>query len=262
MADRGRWAFITGATGGLGRAFAASLAARGYGLVLTARHAPALEEMAAALGSRYGVEIVTETADLTDVAAPFALKQALDARGCAIDVLVANAGYGLHGRFVSHPRGDELGMVDVNVRALTELAHLFGSDMAARGGGHILLVASTAAFQPIPGYAVYAASKAYVLAFGHALHRELARRKVVVTVTCPGPTETPFWNRAGHRLNRMAAAVMMTPDAVVEPSLKALFAGQPSVVPGLANRLVTLSTRLFPRSLLALGASYFMRNVN
>ena len=262
MAEAGKWALITGATGGLGQAFAVSLAERGYGLILTARHAEALREMAATLGSRYGVEVVVEAADLADPAAPSALKQVLDTRGCVVDVLVANAGYGLHGRFVSHARGDELGMVDVNVRALTELAHLFGSDMAARGGGHILLVASTAAFQPIPGYAVYAASKAYVLAFGHALHRELARRKVVVTVTCPGPTETPFWNRAGHRLNRMAAAVMMTPDAVVEPSLKALFAGRASVVPGPVNRLITLSTRLFPRSLLALGASYFMRNQN
>lgn len=260
MADDRRWALITGATGGLGQAFGMALAKRGYNLVLTARNGGALEALAAELRSRHGGQVVVQVADLAEPDACLQLKQALDARGLVIETLVANAGYGVQGRFVSRQRDAELGMVDVNVRALTDLAYLFAKDMAERGGGHILLVASTAAYQPIPGYAVYAASKAYVLAFGHALHRELTRRKVVVTVTCPGPTETPFWERAGHRLNRMASAVLMTPEAVAETSLDALYAGRASVVPGLANRLITLSTHLFPRRLLALGASYFMSN--
>lgn len=259
MADDRKWALITGATGGLGRAFGPALARRGYNLVLTARNADALEAMALEL-RRHGGEVVVEVADLADPDAGLRLKQAIDQRGLSIDTLVANAGYGVQGRFLSRSRDAELGMVDINMRALTDLSHLFAPDMAERGGGHILLVASTAAYQPIPGYAVYAASKAYVLAFGHALHRELARRKVVVTVTCPGPTKTPFWDRAGHRLNRMASAVLMTPEAVVEASLNALYSRRPSVVPGVANKLITLSTRLFPRSLLAWGASYFMSN--
>lgn len=259
MANDGKWALITGATGGLGQAFGRALARRGYNLVLTARKADALQAMAVQLRG-HGTEIVVEVADLAEPDACLRLKQALDARGLVVETLVANAGYGVQGRFVSRPRDAELGMVDVNVRALTDLAHHFGTDMATRGGGHILLVASTAAYQPIPGYAVYAASKGYVLAFGHALHRELARRKVVVTVTCPGPTETPFWERAGHRLNGMASAVLMTPEAVAEASLKALYAGRPSVVPGIVNKFITLSTRLFPRSLLAWGAAYFMSN--
>ncbi|MBV2187424.1 MAG: SDR family oxidoreductase [Rhizobium sp.] len=257
--ENGKWALITGATGGLGQAFGRVLARRGYNLILTARKADALQAMADQLKAQ-GTEVVVEVADLAEPDACLCLKQALDARGLVVETLVANAGYGVQGRFVSRPRDAELGIIDVNVRALTDLAHLFGTDMATRGGGHILLVASTAAYQPIPGYAVYAASKAYVLAFGHALHRELARRKVVVTVTCPGPTETPFWDRAGHRLNRMASAVLMTPDAVAKTSLDALYAGRASVVPGLANRLITLSTHLFPRHLLALGASHFMSN--
>ncbi|WP_454745393.1 SDR family NAD(P)-dependent oxidoreductase [Ciceribacter selenitireducens] len=259
MADDRKWALITGATGGLGQAFGQALARRGYNLVLTARTSEALAAMAAEL-RHFGGEVVVEVADLAEPDACLRLKQALDARGLVVETLVANAGYGVQGRFVSRPRDAELGMVDVNIRALTDLSHLFGSAMAERGGGHILLVASTAAYQPVPGYAVYAASKAYVLAFGHALHRELARRKVLVSVTCPGPTRTPFWERAGHRLNPMASAVLMLPEAVVEASLKALYAGRPSVVPGVANKLITLSTRLFPRSLLAWGASYFMSN--
>jgi len=259
MADDRKWALITGATGGLGSAFGLALARRGYNLVLTARNTDLLEAIATELRS-HGGEVVVEVADLAGPDACLRLKQALDARGLFIEALVANAGYGVQGRFVSRSRDAELGMIDVNVRALTDLSHVFGSAMAEHGGGHILLVASTAAYQPVPGYAVYAASKAYVLAFGHALRRELARRKVVVSVTCPGPTETPFWDRAGHRLNPMASAVLMTPEAVVEASLKALYAGRPSVVPGVSNKLITLSTRLFPRSLLAWGASYFMSN--
>lgn len=260
MARDQRWALITGATGGLGRAFAGSLARRGYDLVLTARNGDALEVLAGDLRSRHGAEVVVDVADLAEPDGCLRLKQAIDGRGIVIETLVANAGYGVHGRLVARPREAELGMVDVNVRALTDLTYLYAKDMAECGAGHILLVASTAAYQPIPGYAVYAASKAYVLAFGHALHRELGRRKVVVTVTCPGPTETPFWERAGHRLNRMASAVLMTPEAVAETSLDALYAGRASVVPGLANRLLTLSTRLFPRSLQAWGAAYFMSN--
>jgi hypothetical protein len=260
MAGDRKWALITGATGGLGRAFAVALATRGYNLVLTARKADALEEMAAELSLAHPIEVAVEAADFADPNACLRLKETIGARGIAIDTLVINAGYGVQGRFAGRPRDEALGMVDVNVRALTDLAHVFAGEMADRGGGHILLVASTAAFQPIPGYAVYAASKAYVMSFGHALHRELRRRGVVVTVTCPGPTETPFWDRAGHRLNRMASAVLMTPEVVVEASLKALYAGRPSVVPGFANKLITLSTRFLPRSLLAWGASYFMSN--
>ncbi|GEO84577.1 MULTISPECIES: SDR family NAD(P)-dependent oxidoreductase [Alphaproteobacteria] len=260
MANERKWALITGATGGLGRAFAGALVRRGYNLVLTARKADALEAMATELRGEHGAEVVVEAVDLAEALACTQLKQRIDNRGIFVETLVANAGYGIQGRFIARSRDDEVGMVDVNVRALTELSHIFAGDMADRAGGHILLVASTAAFQPIPGYAVYAASKAYVLAFGHALHRELARRKVVVSVTCPGPTQTPFWERAGHRLNPMAAAVMMTPEAVVEAGLNALYAGRPSVVPGVVNKLITLLTRLFPRSLLALGASFFMSN--
>jgi len=259
MADDRNWSLIPVATGRLGQAFGQALARRGYHLVLTARTSEPLAALAAELRP-FGGEVVVQVADLAEPDACLRLKQALDARGLVVETLVANAGYGVQGRFVLRPRDAELGMVDVNIRALTDLSHLFGSAMAERGGGHLLLVASTAAYQPVPGYAVYAASKAYVLAFGHALHRELARRKVVVSITCPGPTRTPFWERAGHRLNPMASAVLMPPEAVVEASLKALYAGRPSVVPGVANKLITLSTRLFPRSLLAWGASYFMSN--
>lgn len=261
MAEKsGHWALVTGATGGLGRAFAQGLARRGYNLVLTARKTEALDSLGAELIASHGINVVTESCDLAVPGAVTALKEAIDARGIAVETLINNAGLGLHGRFVQKPAEQELAMVDVNVRALTELAHVFAADMAKRGGGHILLVASTAAFQPIPGYAVYAASKAYVLSLGHALNAELARSKVTVSVVSPGPTETAFWNRAGHKVNGMVASVMMQAETVAETGIQALYSGKASTVPGWTNRLVAFSSRLLPRSLLARGAAAIMKN--
>lgn len=259
-ADQAKWALVTGATGGLGRAFCDSLARRGYHLALSARNGAQLQELAADLSARYGIETVVETADLGVAGSGAALKAALDDRGIRIETLVNNAGYAVHGRFIDRPCASELDMIDVNIRALTELTHVFAADMAVRGGGHILLVASSAAFQPIPGYAAYAASKAYVLSLGHALNLELKRRNVVVSVTCPGPTETGFWKRAGHAVSGLVGSLMMTPDVVAETGLKAMFAGKPHVVTGLANKVSAFSARLFPRPLLALAASRLMRD--
>lgn len=261
MADPQRkWALVTGATGGLGRAFAQGLARRGYSLVLSARHADALEALAGDLRSAHGVEVVTQTADLGEPGAAQALKSAVDSSGIAIETLINNAGFAVHGRFADQAADRVTGMVDVNIRALTELTHLYAGDMASRGGGHILLVSSTGAFQPIPGYAVYAASKAYVLSFGRALHKELRRRKVVVTVLCPGPTATGFFTAAGHSINALAAAAIMQPEPVADIGLKALYAGKRDVVAGLMNRLTAFSTRFIPTALLVMGAGYFMGN--
>lgn len=261
MAEKsGHWALITGATGGLGRAFAKGLARRGYNLVLTARKTEALEALAAELAASHDIDVATERCDLAVPGAVTTLKAALDARGIAVETLINNAGLGVHGRFVQKPAEQELAIVDVNVRALTELTHVFAADMARRGGGHILLVASTAAFQPIPGYAVYAASKAYVLSLGHALNVELARSKVTVSVICPGPTETGFWDRAEHRVNAMVASTMMQPEAVAEAGLQALYSGKANLVPGWANKLMAFSSRLLPRSLLTRGAALLMKN--
>jgi len=261
MAEKsGHWALITGATGGLGRAFAQGLAQRGYNLVLTARKTEALEALAAELVASHGIAVATESCDLAVPGAVTTLKAAIDTRGIVVETLINNAGLGVHGRFVQKPAEQALAMVDVNVRALTELTHVFATDMARRGGGHILLVASTAAFQPISGYAVYAASKAYVLSLGHALHAELARSRVTVSVICPGPTETGFWDRAGHKVTAMVASTMMQPDTVAESGLQALYSGRPNATPGWTNKLIAFSSRLFPRSLLTRAAAVLMKN--
>lgn len=253
-----RWALVTGATGGLGRAFCAALARRGYSLVLTARDHDALASLAAGLEAAHAISTHVVAIDLADPSGCEQLKREVDARGIAVETLVNNAGFGVHGRFASQPLDRLTGMVDVNIRALTELTRLFADDMARRGGGHILLVSSTAAFQPIPGYAVYAATKSYVLSLGYALHEELRRKKVVVTVLCPGPTETHFWSRAKHRLNPVTARMLMQPEPVVEAGLAALYRGRHGIVTGASNNIVTFLSRLFPRVLLAKGAEVFM----
>ncbi|MBO3759735.1 SDR family oxidoreductase [Ciceribacter sp. L1K22] len=257
-ARHGRWALVTGATGGLGRAFCAGLAQRGYNLLLTARNKDALAALEGELSSTFHIEVASEAFELGEVGAGARLHAAIKQRGIAIDTLINNAGFGIHGRFIKQPTEREAAMIDVNVRALTELTHVFAKDMAERGGGRILLVASTAAYQPIPGYAVYAATKSYVLSLGYALHEELRRKKVVVTVLCPGPTETHFWSRAKHRLNPTTARMLMQPGPVAEIGLTALDRGRHNVVAGPFNKMIAFVSRLLPRAVLAKGAEAFM----
>ena len=254
-----RYALVTGATGGLGACFAEGLAERGYDLVLSARNAEALAELAAQITARFDITVETQALDLAEPQAGLRLKQALDERGIVIETLINNAGFGTPGRFIRQPTDAELGMIDVNIHALTELTHLYARDMAERGGGHILLLASVAAFQPIPGYAVYAATKAFVLSLGHALHAELKRQKVVVSVLCPGPTETGFFGSSRDKVGPMIEKAMMQPDVVAQAGLSALYRGEVQHVPGMFNRLMAFSTRFAPRALQAKGAGRFMR---
>jgi len=193
----GKWALITGASSGLGLEFADLLAAQKVNLVLVARRQEPMEKLASDLRRKYEVEVLVEAIDLASPGAAGRLKSSLDARPVAIDILVNNAGYGLHGDFLEMQIERTGNMIQLNITALTELTYLFGRDMAARRSGHILLVASLLAFQAVPSYAAYAATKAYVLALGEALHDELRLHGVAVTSLCPGHTATGFDAAAG-----------------------------------------------------------------
>ncbi len=198
-------ALITGASSGLGLEFADLLAAQKVNLVLAARRQESMEKLASDLRRKYGVDVLVEAIDLASPGAASRLKSSLDARSVAIDILVNNAGYGLHGDFQEMPIERTMNMIQLNVTTLTELTYLFGRDMAARRSGHILLVASLLAFQAVPSYAAYAATKAYVLALGEALHDELRPHGVVVTSLCPGHTATGFDAAARNRLALVAS---------------------------------------------------------
>ncbi|MGO9133157.1 MAG: SDR family NAD(P)-dependent oxidoreductase [Methylovirgula sp.] len=245
----GKRALITGASSGLGTEFAELLAARKVNLVLAARRREPMEELATHLRLKYGVDVLVEPIDLASPGAAIRLKSSLDQRSINIDILVNNAGYGLHGEFLKTPIERTVDMIQLNITALTELSYLFGRDMATRRSGHILLIASLLAFQPVPTYAAYAATKAYVLALGEALHDELRAQGVVVTSLCPGHTETGFDAAAGAPVSPLLRLLTMKPGPVAASGIRALSQQKASVIAGFMNNVVAFSNRLTPRSM-------------
>jgi short-subunit dehydrogenase len=240
---------ITGASSGIGAALARVFAAHGHELVLVARRQDRLnalaDEIAAAGRSRPAVL----AADLGRRDAASAIAAELSSRGLEPSVVVNNAGFGLSGAAAAVSRDEQLAMIDVNVRALTELSLMFVDSLARHRGG-ILNVASVAAFLPGPGMAVYYASKAYVLSFSEALHRELSNRGVRVTVLCPGPVPTEFQARSGMQLNAAARALELSAERVAQIGYDAFMRGKRVVVPGINNRIAVSLMRLVPNGLL------------
>lgn len=246
---RGKWALITGASGGLGAEFARQLAQRGAHVVLVARQAEPMRALAQTLQERFGIRTRVEALDLCADSAVERLKANLDDAGIAIDVLINNAGFGLFGEFVDQPLTRIDAMLTLNVRSLTALTHVFAADMVRRRNGYILLTASIGAFQATPLYAAYSASKAYVLLLGEALHEELRPRGVTVTVLSPGVSATGFFSVAGQTPTPYQRRLMMSPEAVARIGLDALMRGRASVVSGWTNACIAWCNRLVPRAI-------------
>ena len=245
-------ALVTGASAGIGRDLAEVCARDGHDLVLVARRADALLELAKSLEAAYGVSARVFVADLTQPEAPARIVEDLERSKTAVDVLINNAGSGQYGLFQHTAVAEELDTIQINVAALTHLTKLLLPGMLARHRGRILNVASTAAFQPGPLMAVYYASKAYVLHFSEALANELHGTGVTVTALCPGPTRTGFQARAG--MNNMlltSGSMMMESAAVARAGYEGMRRGRRVVIPGLLNKLLTLSVRISPRRLTA-----------
>lgn len=245
----GKWALITGASSGLGLEFAHLLASQKVNLVLAARRQEPMETLASELRRKYGVHVLVEAIDLASPGAASRLKGSLDARSVTIDILLNNAGYGLHGDFLETPIERTANMIQLNITTLTELTYLFGRDMAKRRSGHVLLVASLMAFQAVPSYAAYAATKAYVLALGEAMHDELRADGVVVTTLCPGHTATGFDEAAGATTSALLRLLTMMPRPVAASGIRALLQRKAMVIPGLSNKMAAFSNRLTPRSM-------------
>jgi len=256
---KGRTALVTGASSGIGADFARELAARGAKLVLVARRAEPLQRLAQEL-AKSGAEARVAPADLSDPAARKRLHAELAASGTGVDILINNAGFGVFGPFANSDWARVAEMLEVDMVALTHLTHLFLPEMLARSWGRVLLVSSTAAFQPTPIYAVYGAGKAYVLSFGVALHQELRGSGVSCTTLCPGVTDTEFFAVAGQRQTVFHRLSMMSSRAVARQGIAALLARRPSVVAGRMNALMALGTRLTPRSWAAALAERMMKN--
>jgi short-subunit dehydrogenase len=241
-------ALVTGASSGIGAALAREFAVGGHDLVLTARTRPPMERLAAEL-AQAGAAATVVAADLVRPGAAQALAEDIGARGLAIDAVVNNAGIGAYGRFDESDPQRIAEMLHVNVVALTELTRSLLPQMVARRRGAIMLVASTAGFQPGPLFAVYCATKAYVLSFGEALAHELAGSGVAVTVLCPGATATNFFAVAGAGRAGSDTAGMMSPEAVARIGYRALQKGRRVAVAGLRNRVLAQAGRFAPHAI-------------
>jgi short-subunit dehydrogenase len=240
----GRWALVTGASMGIGEAFAWALAERGMHVVLCARSADRLKSVAQAIRAKHRVQAHVVAADLARPGAPAdAWARASDGRD--IHLLVNNAGFGLHGRFEALPADRQGEMVALNCTAVLELAHLALNAMRPRGTGGILNVASVGAFQPVPWMATYAATKAFVLSLSEALSEENRGSGVRILCLSPGSTPSGFQATAGTRVSPNQPGLMQ-PRAVVDAALTALDTGKTQVAPGLANRAATVLGRLLP----------------
>jgi short-subunit dehydrogenase len=242
---RARTALVTGASSGIGAAFARALAERGMNVVLVARSDDALRRLADELTAQHSVRAEVVRADLSDPSAVETVRQEIEQRGLTVDLLVNNAGFATHGHFESLSASRDQEQIMVNVAALVGLTHAFLPGMLSRGGA-IVNVASTAAFQPIPFMAVYAASKAFVVSFSRALAEEVRGRDVRIVTLCPGPTDTAFFEVCGSK--EAAVGQLRSVDQVVATGLRALERGRHLVVDGAVNSLAGFMARILPSS--------------
>jgi short-subunit dehydrogenase len=248
----GRAILVTGASSGIGAALAHAFAQDGDRLVLVARSAEALETVAQAVEGRGAPRPLVVPADLASPGAVNDIAAAVEGAGLVVDILINNAGYGLHGAAARLDRQEQLGIVDVNVRALTDLTLRALPGMIARRRGGILNVASVAAYVPGPYMAAYYASKAYVLSFTEALAEETRGSGVVVSALCPGPTQTRFGARASFSNGRVVDAYgAMRADEVARLAHAGFRAGDRVIVTGARNKLAAMLGRIAPRGLSA-----------
>ncbi|MCX6926544.1 MAG: SDR family oxidoreductase [Verrucomicrobia bacterium] len=239
---------VTGASSGIGLELAKCFAADGCRLVLVARKGIVLEALATELRKTYKIQAQVITADLAHPEAPTRLLAHLRSAGLKVDVLVNNAAFGAQGTFAALPLGRQLEMLQVNITSLTHLTGLLLPGMIEHRRGGILNVASTAAFQPGPGMAVYYATKAYVLSFSEALAEELAGTGVTVTAVCPGPTRTNFGTAANMNTLGLVKIVSMSAELVARQGHRAYRRGQVVVINGFRNQFPAFLVRLFPRA--------------
>ena len=243
-------AVITGASSGIGAELARVFARNGHDLAFVARRAERLHSLANEIAAAGAGRPLVIAADLLQTGAAERIEEALTAAGAEPQYIVNNAGFGLIGRAAERDRAEQLAMIDLNIRALTDLSLAFVDSLARHKGG-ILNVGSMAGFLPGPGMAVYYASKAYVLSFSQALHSELAPRGIRVSVLCPGPVPTEFAERAGAKGRGLAPPILtQSAEFVAEQGYEGLMRGRRVVIPGALNKVLAVLIRIIPDRLL------------
>jgi len=255
----GKWALVTGASAGIGKALAELLAANGTNLLLTARRQDRLENLSGALSAAHKVRTEIFVADLADPAAPGKILAFAQSKRLSIDLLINNAGFGSYGEFNSAPLPRQLEMVQVNCAAVVNLTHLFLPSMIQRKSGDILILASTAAFQAVPYISVYAATKAFDLSFAEGLAQELKPLGIRVCALCPGSTESEFHEIANQSQLPASNKRRETAEKVALTGLHALAAGKSYVISGAQNYLGAQVQRLVPRRVVTSIAAKLFR---
>jgi short-subunit dehydrogenase len=255
----GTWALVTGASSGIGEEFARQLAARKANLILTARSTDKLRNLGRELIQRFGVQTRVVPLDLSRPGGAERLCITIDALNVVVDHLVNNAGFGAAGNFTDGVEPRAADMVRLNCEALTVLSRHFVSGMVERGRGGIIHVASIAGFQPVPYMAIYGATKAYVLSLSMAIHEEVRGKGVRVLALCPGPVPTGFQAVAGTRIAGGQEFAAMSAEETVRRGLDAYEDRKDVLVPGRANWLGTIGSKLLPRGILVKAVGEMMR---
>ena len=245
---RGKWAVITGASAGIGKAFAEELAAGGTHLVLTARRGDRLEEIARKLAAQHQIRAEVCVADLKEAGAPGKIFDFTKSKGIEVELLINNAGFGSYGEFVEDELQRLLEMVQVNCSAVVHLTRLYLPGMIARKRGDVLIVASTASFQGVPYISTYAATKAFDLIFAEGLAEEVKPLGLRVCALCPGSTTSEF-HEVANQTQFAAKQKQESAEKVAHTGLEALAAGKSYVISGLGNYLGANMQRVVPRRL-------------
>jgi len=254
---QGKWALVTGASAGIGVALAEQLAASGANVVLTARRADRLEALATKLRSEYGIEARTIATDLADPTTPEQLFSATEGSGLSIDILVNNAGFGYSGEFAKGDADWQRQMIDLNCSAVVHLTRLFLPKMIERRRGYVMIVASTASYQPVAYLATYAATKVFDRFLAEALAHEVAEYGVKVCALCPGPTESEFSDVAG--LRQIPGRWSQSAEDVARIGLEGMIAGKHWVIPYTAGKMMVFMQRFVPRGLVSGAAARMFR---
>jgi uncharacterized protein len=257
---KGKWALVTGASAGIGVALAEQLAAAAANVVLTARRADRLESLAARLKGEYGIETRIIAADLADPAVPQQLFSATEESGLPIDILINNAGFGYTGEFAKGDAAWQRRMVDLNCAAVVHLTRLFLPKMVERRRGYIMIVASTASYQPVAYMSTYAATKVFDRFLAEALAHEVAEYGVKVNALCPGPTESEFNQVAG--LRKMSARGRQSAEEVARIGLEGMVRGKHWVIPYAAGKVMVFMQRFVPRQVVSGAAAKLFRRMS
>ncbi len=250
------YALVTGASKGIGKCIAEELAAKGIDLILAARSEELLAALADELQKKYKIACRYVVADLTKKNEAVAIFDHCVRQNYTIYILVNNAGYGLNGSFEKYTAAEYADLMQINMQAPVEICQHFLPVLKQQQKAFILNIASTTAYQSVPGFTIYAASKAFLLSFTRSLRQELKNTAVSVTCVSPGSTDTNFVHRAqaGDKAKKLAEKVNMTPEAVAKIAVKAMFNRKAESVPGLINKLSVFLVWLLPKSVAEISA--------